>query len=130
MKKTKEEIQKFIIDTLLPYKEDINNRAIEKTELGNTCCYLTEDGRKCAIGKHMVDGSHQDFLGPYLILIQNYNKEDIFTQEFLNFNFSDNVCSYIQDYHDALEKEGIANNAISVIEKELNIDLSILKFKL
>lgn len=41
----------FLEDTVRYYSEDVLRRAVSKT---GKCQYKTEDGRKCAIGRHII----------------------------------------------------------------------------
>lgn len=56
--------REFWEDTYNFYHGHPERRAVE----GGACAYLTEDGRKCAIGRHIPDGhrgqhSHQNVIG-------------------------------------------------------------------
>lgn len=50
LQEVKQKRKEFLEDTWKYYAEDVSRRAIE----GNKCKYKTEDGRKCAIGRHMT----------------------------------------------------------------------------
>ena len=45
-----------ILEILLPYKENVENCAVGSF---GTCLYLTEDGKKCAVGKMLKEGAWQ-----------------------------------------------------------------------
>lgn len=53
MQKTKKEI---ILETAAFYGEDPSRRAVIKEDGRAKCRYLTEDGRKCAVGKCLIEG--------------------------------------------------------------------------
>ena len=53
---TKKEI---IMNTYNFYKDNLDKFAVD--DLGN-CRYLTEDGKKCAVGRYMTEGKHQIIL--------------------------------------------------------------------
>ena len=89
--------KKFILDTLLPYKQDPTTCA--KNGKGG-CSYLTIDGRKCAVGKHLVDGEHQNS-GLYAErLFTFYNPDDILTEEAKQQQIPIDVWEKMQSYHD------------------------------
>ena len=62
MKKTIEQRRlEFLDETVAYYSEDVNRRA---TNVGGSCFYLTEDGRKCAIGRYIPPKKYSsDFEG-------------------------------------------------------------------
>jgi len=47
----------FLQDFIDTYVADPSKRAATKT---GTCQYLTEDGRKCAIGRHILPGTYNE----------------------------------------------------------------------
>lgn len=51
MNRTKEEYLALLEDTVKYYSEDTSRRAMGKID----CEYLTEDGRKCAVGRFLVE---------------------------------------------------------------------------
>jgi hypothetical protein len=53
MQKTKKEI---ILETAAFYGEDPSRRAVITQDGRAKCRYLTEDGRKCAVGKCLIEG--------------------------------------------------------------------------
>ena len=53
MQKTKKEI---ILEIAAFYGEDPSRRAVVKQDGRAKCRYLTEDGRKCAVGKCLIEG--------------------------------------------------------------------------
>ena len=126
--KTKEEIQQFIIDTLLPYKEDKSNCGIDD---GGTCLYLTEDGKMCAVGKHLKPNEDaQDFDGDVFDLDAKYNLSEILTDEANEYGFTMIVWKKMQIYHDNIatgRSTSKVNEPLEELEEKLNIDLSILK---
>jgi len=53
MQKTKKEI---ILETAEFYGSDPSRRAVVNQDGRATCRYLTEDGRKCAVGRCLIEG--------------------------------------------------------------------------
>lgn len=91
--------RQFILDTLLPYKEDITKCAVIKY---GSCEYLTDDGRKCAVGMHMKPGPWQLYVGDVVDLFEEYNSEDILTDDALSMRFTAYDWKPIQKYHDTI----------------------------
>ena len=60
MQKTKKEI---ILETAAFYGEDPSRRAVVKQYGRAKCRYLTEDGRKCAVGKCLIEGKKMLYVG-------------------------------------------------------------------
>ncbi len=48
--------KEFLDDMVAFYSEDVNRRAVES----GACCYRTRDGRKCAIGRYILDELYND----------------------------------------------------------------------
>lgn len=94
------DLKQFILDTLLPYKEDPSTCAWNPVD--KTCLYLTEDGRKCAVGKHLIDGVHQKFLGDVGQLDDEYDLDKILTPEAREQKLSIKIWQAMQGYHDQL----------------------------
>lgn len=125
--RTKEETKQFILKTLLPYKEDANNCAY----MEGRCKYLTEDGKKCAIGQHMKEGEWQDFEGDVRNLLIEYNRSHIFTEEFLSHDLDLELMVNMQQYHDYTTDKPAKkhiDNVVKMIELKLGIDLDELKW--
>ena len=121
MKKTKIE---FILDTLLPFKEDPSTCGFEDQR----CVYLANNGNKCALGKHMKEGkwqSENDF--GFLGLTYNYAKEDFLTDEALEQNLSMREWVSIQCYHDALARDKSIDIRLTKLEDETGIEFPELK---
>lgn len=124
--------QQFILDTLLPYKE---NPLTCATNSKGGCEYLTEDGKKCAVGKHMKEGEWQKYGKFYPNLCKEWDKEKIFTKKAFQQNLSDEVWQSMQEYHDTLargiadeiDKENI-NKIVSDLETFTKSNLTELKF--
>lgn len=90
--------KEFILNTLLPYKENPSNCANEDSG----CVYLTADGKKCAVGKHLIDGEHQKYVGGVLGLFEFYDKDRILTEEAKAQGIPDDVWVVMQYYHDSI----------------------------
>lgn len=125
----KTEIRRFILDTLLEYKQDRSNCAIDS--LG-TCMYLTEDNKKCAVGKHMIEGEHQYFNGGFSNLIKEYDKRDVLTPKAISMNLNNTVWSKMQSYHDYIasnSSKSTINTTVKILETYLDIELPELLFE-
>jgi hypothetical protein len=80
--KTKLEI---IDETVKYYSTDTSRRGIQKTKIGtNSCTYLTEDGKMCAVGRCMIkptidlEGAADDVLADSFHLLKpEYRIEDL-----------------------------------------------------
>lgn len=99
--------REFILNTLLPYKEDVSKCAYENS----FCKYLTNDGRKCAVGKHLIDGDHQRFEGSVGQLVNKYGWY-VFTKEAQDQKINLTAWSTMQRYHDSLSQTHRASNMI------------------
>lgn len=124
--------KQFILDTLLPYKEDRSQCAIFISENKSVICkYINEEGKKCAVGKHLIEGEHQKFQGTVEQLDNKYSLQKILTKEANNQDFSLIEWTLMQEYHDgiALEKGTITMNAtVLYLEEETGLELDELKF--
>lgn len=122
--------REFILNTLLPYKEDSSTCAIN--QFGN-CMYLDDKGRKCAVGKHMKTGPWQ--------LIENknirdlhendYKLEDMLTNEALDQNIPINIWSGMQNYHDHIANASwvfTKNSTVCHLEEETGFKFPELYF--
>tara|TARA_R110002074_G_scaffold218478_6_gene388946 strand:+ start:207 stop:578 length:372 start_codon:yes stop_codon:yes gene_type:complete len=119
--------KQFILDTLLPYKEDPTTCAIE---LG-ICQYLTEDGRMCAVGKHMKKGTWQTENMDVDSIYDEFGIEKVLKKSALKQGFTIKQWQLIQSYHDkcsTYSSSGLMNNRVEKLEESLNITLTELKF--
>jgi hypothetical protein len=125
--------RQFILETLLPYKNDPTTCARE----ANVCKFLTEDGRKCAVGKHMKKGPWQNkTMGVYEMDI-SLGLEKVLNESALNQNFTIEQWIIIQDYHDTCSGQRYRyqkiiqkqlNEIVLELEESLDIELTELKF--
>ena len=106
--------KKFILDTLLPYKQDPTTCA--KNGKGG-CEYLTKDGRKCAVGKHLIDGEHQMSSLYVSSLFSRYNPDDILTEEAKQQQIPRNVWAKMQSYHDGIAKNNSKTNMNGIVRQ-------------
>lgn len=128
--------KEFILETLLPYKEDVS---LCSTESG-ICVYLTTDGRKCAVGKHLIDGPAQSYSGNVYSLDGRYCLNDILTEEAKEQNIPLLVWNSIQCYHDKLSylykcksdylqyRINGVNEALDNLEESTNFKFPELRF--
>lgn len=70
---TKKEI---IMDTYNFYKDNLDKFAINN--YSGDCRYLTEDGKKCAVGRYMTEGKHQKEEGDFHMLSCIYSEKEFF----------------------------------------------------
>ncbi len=110
----KNDKRKFILDTLLPYKEDPTTCAKED----EMCVYLTDDGKKCAVGKHMKDGPWQKLENVFEDVLENYDIGDVLTDEALEQGLSIEGWSAMQAYHD-----GIATGARYINKRAESLEI-------
>jgi hypothetical protein len=103
--------KQFILETLLPYKENPSLCGYSD----NSCDYLTHDGKKCAVGKHMRQGEWQKSQQNYTKLIQKYNPSDFFTAKALAQNLSREEWIAIQQYHDTIAMNNCCKNVNDVV---------------
>lgn len=110
--------KQFILDTLLPYKNNPQLCAFKYNTILDqySCVYLTDDGKKCAVGKHLIEGEHQNFLGTVGELLMTYQEEDIFTPEALEQNLSIPVWTLMQRYHDVIGNDTGRGVQLDIIE--------------
>lgn len=109
--------REFILDTLLEYKLDPGKCAVYAAG----CVYLDPStGNKCAVGKHLIDGEHQKFLGNVVELFEIYST-DILTDNAKLQNISIPIWIEMQIYHDI-----IATNCSTEIINEILIRLENL----
>ena len=119
--------KQFILDTLLPYKEDPTTCAID----GDSCVYLTEDGRKCAVGKHMKKGRWQEVITDVIGINREFGIEKVLKKSALKQGFTIEQWGHIQRYHDKCADYSdieVMNFRVELLEESLNIDLTELKF--
>lgn len=92
--------RQFILDTLLPYKQDPKTCAF----IGGKCLYLTKDGRKCAVGKHMKKGEWQKSENSISGLLGDIGLElkDILTKEAVEQGLTLREWNALQAYHDSI----------------------------
>ncbi len=91
--------RQFILDTLLPFLQDPSTCAMDSN--GN-CRYLTEDGRKCALGKHIRPEAYLPEMEGYGALMLDRHGMDILTDEAKQYNFTIDDWYAIQNIHDGL----------------------------
>lgn len=119
--------KEFILETLLPYKQDPSNCAYAN----NNCLYLTKDGRKCAVGKHMKNGPWQKKESNIIFLVTTFSLEEMLTEEAFKQDISVKIWQKIQNYHDAiaseLSKESI-NDCVKSLEELTNFKFPELIF--
>jgi len=85
------------------YIENPSLRAIVSTLcndgiIQNKCAYLTQDGRKCAVGKCLIDGSHQNFNGDVSNLVMKYGLDPILIEKYIGMEIA--FWMDLQDLHD------------------------------
>lgn len=133
MTENKEELKKFVLDTLLPYFEDPSTCAFRN---GN-CVYVDTQGNKCALGKHLKPGPWMTNSGDAVSLFISYEMSDILTEKAYSIVDDMDVWTLIQDVHDELASMTKENSSyvtrktllksIESLEYNLQVDLSELK---
>jgi len=130
---TKDETKQFILDTLLPYKND-NKTCGYDFEL-DVCLYLTQDGRTCAVGKHLdknkayyseiIESENKSSVDT---LANNYKLKEVLTDEALKFGLTNYQWEIIQIIHDNYAKKLklIINGKVILLANLLNINLDEL----
>ena len=119
-----EEHRKFILNTLKPYLDDPTTVGIN---CGDGCSYLTEEGNKCAVGKHMKSGEWQESSTTYEWLISTYEPAEFLTDEAFKMNFKASTWSAMQDWHDSFARGDLHSFSSSVALSNLEKDTG-LKF--
>lgn len=122
---TKEQKRQFILDTLLPYKNNPETCAHKN----GRCLYLTESGNKCAVGKHMKKGKWQYSDKRIRPLLDEYT-DKIFTKKALKHELSWRVWDLMQGYHDSIvatKSLFTTNFYVKGIEESLGIELPELE---
>lgn len=62
--------EEIITDTVNYYEADPSRRAVDEE---SSCAYLAEDGRKCAVGRYLLDGPWQHSAANALGLVRDYD---------------------------------------------------------
>jgi hypothetical protein len=105
MQKTKKEI---ILETAEFYGSDPSRRAVVNQDGRAKCRYLTEDGRKCAVGRCLIEGKkmlyfgNQEPMSAELIDIavnEIANLQDILMPEYRGHDIYFWGC--LQEFHDS-----------------------------
>lgn len=120
--------KQFILNTLLPYKLDPSTCAYEF----GRCSYLTEDGKKCAVGKHLREGKHQQSHLPVKNLFRAYGMS-ILNNDAREQNITSLGWYFIQSYHDHLVlnySPHSINNRVKKLENHFNMSLPELMFNI
>lgn len=126
--RTKEELKQFILDTLLPYKEDPSLCAYYDT----ACMYEAPNGNRCALGKHIVstDPEVLEFKGGSEMLFACYKPEKILSKQALSFNIDIRGWEVIQHYHDTIGEDGYTkrlNSLVDIMESHFGVNLDNLR---
>ncbi len=119
--------REFILNTLIGYKNNPETCAYEN----DRCLYLTSDGRKCAVGKHLKEGEHQYCHGDVDILLYDYNSDDIFTDEAKQYDLSIREWDLMQKYHDYIAQDkniSRLNNIVTSLEEITKLSFPELKY--
>lgn len=114
--------KKFILDTLLPYKENPETCG----DNGKGCVYLTEDNKTCAIGKHMKPGDWQNYSNNVSALFKKYKQKDIMSEEWCKQRIPYKVAEYMQLYHDNIARGFNNMYVVKLLEKHTGFNLNKL----
>lgn len=109
MKTIQERRLEFLEDTVKYYSEDVSRRAIDRSPGKKPPCqYKTRDGRKCAIGRHILDEKYSsDLEGKFAHQVLHTVKKEI-------AELGSNFLSYIQNLHDHEDNWDLENNKLSI----------------
>lgn len=126
-----EENRKFILDTLLPYKENPETCGFDPRS--QTCMYLDiHTGNKCAVGKWLKEGEWQKHKGTVISLDSQYGLKKILLPEALKQDLELKLWKTMQCYHDEVSTSfcrTIANNHVSVLESITGLEFPELKYE-
>jgi hypothetical protein len=122
--------KQFILDTLLPYKENPKSCAIGD----DGCMYLMEDGRKCAVGKHMLKGEWQSSMGNVECVFRNFGEKKVLKKYAIMQKLTNKQWCSMQAYHDMLARHIdlnyqqviVINSHVRILERSLGIELDEL----
>ena len=92
--------REFILNTLLPYKEDPSTCGFDGEE--EVCLYKTKNGNRCAVGKHMKEGVWLQQIANASDVFGEFKKENVLTHEALEQNLSNDIWEQMQKYHDSI----------------------------
>lgn len=117
MEVTKEEQRQYILDMLLPYKQDVSICGWDEND--KSCVYFDSRTKNvCVAGKMMKDPSEFSYSDESILnLIKDYGRENLLNEEALRMNLPDEVIGQMQSYHDLLAKSRFIS-AMSVIRIE------------
>lgn len=127
MKPITEKQRQFILDTLLPYKNDPGTCGYN--EVDEMCEYLTNNGKKCAVGKHMKIGKWQHYNMDIVCLASDFNfdLEEMLTNEAFEMKLSIKQWQAIQSYHDDIAMSMNTENTVINLEELTGISFPELK---
>lgn len=124
LSRTKEEYLALLEDTVKYYSEDTSRRAMGE----NGCMYLTEDGKKCAVGRFLVKDFDYENLNEFNS-VQDLYREYQGTDEFLIPEYRGYDISFwssLQGLHDGnfyWDAEGLTEfgeNTVERIKNQIN----------
>jgi hypothetical protein len=72
--KTEQERKEFALSQLAPYLKDPNTCGMKKD--GETCEYLTPEGKMCVAGKNMIEPKYGVYKGIDELLDENDNEQE------------------------------------------------------
>ena len=124
--KTKKQIKNFILKTLLPYKQ---NKDLCGFSSEGYCVYLTEDGKKCAVGRWLKKGKWQTADSDVETLFRHHT-DAILLKPAYDMGFTVSQWGSIQRYHDEIASsrpKSVINFVVSVLERKFDIELNELK---
>jgi len=120
--------REFILNTLLEYKQDPSKCAINDLN----CMYLDQHtGNKCAVGKHLVNGGHQNFPGGVDRLFSFYDPEKILTKEAFDQKIPNEIWELMQNYHDVIAYRNYKsiNKVLNTLESYTNFKFPELRYE-
>lgn len=123
--------RQFILDTLLPYKNDPSTCGYDEEDGG--CLYKTKLGQKCAVGKHIVEKTfdYKEYNGSSVDDLFYDFGDSFLTEEARKQELSVDIWTKMQNYHDniALRKSSkTINNRLDLLEKATGLTFDELRF--
>ena len=128
MKRTPEQLKKFVLDTLLPYKNNPTICGWNKSE--GLCEYLTAEGNKCAVGKHLKEKPEwQGYIGNIEGMVDSLDKRDMQLDDVLKDEAKGipiKVWKSMQRWHDELASGGNPNAFVSTLAVAVGLPMDEL----
>ena len=93
--------KEFALSAIRPYYLDPSTCGYE----GNSCVYLTTDGRMCILGKHMIDPGNWTKQDTAFNIFKSYLQKDVLKPKFVDI-LSREEWGSLQFLHDTIARDG------------------------